>query len=271
MVSILSLSRVLLLLVFSCLIVTGCGKSKDLGVFEELKQEAEYEDSIILHRVTSLEAQEGAAHGEIKVSWVAPGADAKTYDLRYSTSTINGDNFDGATQFVGEPAPKEAGTPQEAVSTGFMTGINYYFAMVVKGPNGKRSDLSNVAVTYAKKSEDQGKSAFVISGKAYKEDGKTPVENGYKVTVINERNGASYSSSSISNGIYSISIVDTGNANVVYTFDKLVFSLRDQGNGNVASALYKAGTKDKISGSPNYTVTSSNISSATLGVDIHIQ
>ncbi|HIE28673.1 TPA: hypothetical protein EYP66_15445, partial [Candidatus Poribacteria bacterium] len=65
--------------------------------------------------VTDLAASDLTANS-ITLTWTVPGDDgdegqAKTYDIRYSTSEITDANWDEATQCEGEPPPKPAGEP----------------------------------------------------------------------------------------------------------------------------------------------------------------
>src|SRR4029077_6093796 len=57
------------------------------------------------------------------LGWSAVGDDSLTgtaasYDIRYSTSPITGQNWSSATQISGEPAPAAAGTPQNVTIRG---------------------------------------------------------------------------------------------------------------------------------------------------------
>ncbi len=70
----------------------------------------------------------------ITLTWTAPGDDGSTgtatsYDIRYSTSTINDSNWASATQVTGEPAPAVAGTNQNMTITGLSSNTTYYFAI----------------------------------------------------------------------------------------------------------------------------------------------
>ena len=85
----------------------------------------------------------------ITLTWTAPGDDgnvgtATTYDIRYSTSTINDGNWASATQVTGEPAPQVAGTVQSVVVSGLSAGATYYFAIKTADEVPNWSALSNV-------------------------------------------------------------------------------------------------------------------------------
>ena len=99
--------------------------------------------------VTNLATSNPTANS-ITLTWTAPGDDgdegqAKTYDIRYSTSEITDANWDDATQCMGEPPPKPAGEPEEFTVTGLSPDTTYYFAMKTADEVPNWSDLSNVA------------------------------------------------------------------------------------------------------------------------------
>ncbi len=99
--------------------------------------------------VTNLAA--GSPSGNsLTLTWTAPGDDGNTgtansYDIRYSTSTINDSNWLSATQVIGEPTPAAAGTPQSLVVSGLSAETTYYFAMKTSDEVPNTSALSNVA------------------------------------------------------------------------------------------------------------------------------
>ena len=85
----------------------------------------------------------------ITLTWTAPGDDGTTgtatsYDIRYSTSTINDANWATATQVTGEPAPAAAGTNQNMTVTGLSGDTTYYFAIKTADEVPNWSALSNV-------------------------------------------------------------------------------------------------------------------------------
>ncbi len=86
----------------------------------------------------------------LTVSWTAPGDDgtsgtATTYDIRYSTSSINESNWASATQVSGEPAPAASGTNQNMTVSGLSSSTTYYFAMKTADEVPNWSSLSNIA------------------------------------------------------------------------------------------------------------------------------
>lgn len=83
------------------------------------------------------------------LGWTAVGDDSLTgtatrYDIRYSTSPINANNWNSATQVSGEPSPGSPGTAQSYTVTGLSRQVTYYFALKVEDDAGNLSALSNV-------------------------------------------------------------------------------------------------------------------------------
>ncbi|MCZ6690189.1 MAG: hypothetical protein O7H41_11335 [Planctomycetota bacterium] len=69
---------------------------------------------------------------------------ADSYDVRYSTSLIDENNFDSATQVQGEDPPKDPGLPESFTVTGLLPGTDYFFALKVSDEVPNTSGLSNV-------------------------------------------------------------------------------------------------------------------------------
>ncbi|MFH1612105.1 MAG: fibronectin type III domain-containing protein [bacterium] len=85
----------------------------------------------------------------INLSWTAPGDDnntgtATTYDVRYSTATIDDGNWASATQATGEPTPSIAGSSESMTVSGLSAEITYYFAIKTSDEVPNTSALSNV-------------------------------------------------------------------------------------------------------------------------------
>ena len=100
-------------------------------------------------RVTNLVASEPTPNS-VKLTWTAPGDNGNTgtateYDIRYSTSEITEGNWADATQYIGEPTPSIATTPETFVVPNLDPGTKYYFALKTRDevPN-QWSLLSNV-------------------------------------------------------------------------------------------------------------------------------
>ncbi|MBI1870221.1 MAG: fibronectin type III domain-containing protein [Chlamydiae bacterium] len=98
----------------------------------------------------------------IKLQWTAAGDDgnsgtASSYDLRYSTSSINASNFSSATQVSGLSSPQSAGATETFTVTGLAQGTTYYFALKVSDEVPNTSSISNVvSVTTQKDSDGDG-------------------------------------------------------------------------------------------------------------------
>jgi len=91
----------------------------------------------------------GATDTTATLSWTAVGDDsltgtATTYDVRYSTSPINANNWSSASQVSNEPTPSLAGTLQSYTVTGLSREQTYYFAAKATDDAGNTSALSNV-------------------------------------------------------------------------------------------------------------------------------
>ena len=83
----------------------------------------------------------------ITLEWTAPSdpgnGSATSYDLRYSTSAITSDNFDGAIQVEDIPGAGVAGTAETFTVSGLMPSTTYYFAIKSADFFGNISDISN--------------------------------------------------------------------------------------------------------------------------------
>lgn len=109
-------------------------------------------DTIPPAPVTDLAAATGSSGGEVDLTWTAPGDDgnvgtAATYDVRY-IPYANGpidteEEWQAATQAIGEPSPSPAGTPESWTVTGLTPGEAYYFVLKTADEVPNWSDLSN--------------------------------------------------------------------------------------------------------------------------------
>ncbi|MBL4693797.1 fibronectin type III domain-containing protein [Candidatus Gracilibacteria bacterium] len=105
-------------------------------------------DSIAPDAISNL-ATTSPTSTSIGLTWSAPGDDgstgtATTYDVRYSTSTINDGNFAAATAVTGEPTPSVAGSSESMTVTGLTASTTYYFAMKTSDEIPNISAISNV-------------------------------------------------------------------------------------------------------------------------------
>jgi hypothetical protein len=74
--------------------------------------------------------------------------DASSYDVRYSTSSIDNEtDFDAAAHVIDEPPPTNCGRQQTLGVCGLMAGTTYYFTMKVLDDAGNTSGLSNLTST----------------------------------------------------------------------------------------------------------------------------
>jgi hypothetical protein len=84
----------------------------------------------------------------ITLTWTASGDDAdsgkaSSYDIRYSTSPIDENNFDAATKVPNPPIPQIAGSPEVFTVTGLDFNTTYYFALRVLDEWANQSPVSN--------------------------------------------------------------------------------------------------------------------------------
>ena len=100
--------------------------------------------------VTDLVAN-ATAEGEFLLTWTAPGDDgaqwgaASEYDIRYSTSPIEEEDFATEARATGEPKPSLAGGPESFSIFGLSPGTNYFFALKTADEVPNWSDISRQA------------------------------------------------------------------------------------------------------------------------------
>ena len=110
------------------------------------------------------------------LSWTATGDDdltgtASVYDIRYSTSPIDENNFGSATAAQNIPVPKTSGSSEIMTVQPLGPNTTYYFAMKVLDEWGNTSGLSNIvsiktgaASTIYKDAFENGTNGWTISG-----------------------------------------------------------------------------------------------------------
>ncbi|MCP4705871.1 MAG: T9SS type A sorting domain-containing protein [candidate division Zixibacteria bacterium] len=85
----------------------------------------------------------------ITINWTAPGDNgtdgtATMYDIRFSTSPVNSDNWTSCNQAVNEPNPQLCGSEENFTITNLDPDTWYYIAMTSLDEALNRSELSNV-------------------------------------------------------------------------------------------------------------------------------
>jgi hypothetical protein len=85
------------------------------------------------------------------MKWTATGDDrligtATSYDLRFTTATLNSLTFRFAKAATGVPKPHASGTLETYTLTGLATDSTYYIAIEAIDDAGNRSTISNVLV-----------------------------------------------------------------------------------------------------------------------------
>ena len=98
--------------------------------------------------ITNLTASD-ALFNSITLKWIATGSDKQTgtassYDIRYSTLSINSNNFKFAIKATNIPNPKVAGTNEQFTINGLTKKTHYYFAITAKDNRGNESAISNI-------------------------------------------------------------------------------------------------------------------------------
>lgn len=84
----------------------------------------------------------------VGLTWRAPGDDgmvgnAAAYDLRYSNSTIDENNFESATPVSGVDAPSAPRSLERMTVAGLQPGTTYFFAIRTRDSDGNRSEVSS--------------------------------------------------------------------------------------------------------------------------------
>ncbi len=95
----------------------------------------------------------------VVLTWTAPSG-ALEYDIRYSTSMIDADNWALATEVDNEPIPKTAGEREILKIEGLESNTDFYLAIKFRLDSTEWSDLSNVASCYTSVYDARNKIAF---------------------------------------------------------------------------------------------------------------
>ena len=115
-------------------------------------------DQIPPATISNLSAE--ISDNNIQLSWTAVGDDqnegqASQYDLRYSDSNIDADNFEQATQITDVQAPAISGTQENYLFNVSTYDHTYYFAIKAKDEAGNVSQISNTVSSSVPDPSDQ--------------------------------------------------------------------------------------------------------------------
>ncbi len=87
----------------------------------------------------------------LDITWTAPADsdndNASVYEIRYSTSPIDANNFASATLVAFPPTPQPAGLTENFTITGLIPSTTYYVALTSSDFFGNESDISNVVMS----------------------------------------------------------------------------------------------------------------------------
>jgi len=109
-----------------------------------------YADTTPPASITDLAAKEGSRHGEVELSWTAPGNNgnegvAAMYDIRYAEVQITENNWSSAipipSSVLLQPSP--SGSREIFKVTGLLVGKTYYFAIKARDTADNWSEISN--------------------------------------------------------------------------------------------------------------------------------
>jgi hypothetical protein len=104
---------------------------------------------LFVAQIAEIEVYQTVVSHQMTASWTEPGDDggsgtAMSFDLRYSTSSIDNDSeFDAATPIVGEPVPGGAGSLASFSFESPQEGVTLFFRMKAFDDSGNASPLSN--------------------------------------------------------------------------------------------------------------------------------
>ncbi|MDX9857796.1 MAG: fibronectin type III domain-containing protein [candidate division Zixibacteria bacterium] len=112
------------------------------------------EDVIPPAAIDDLGALPGDEHGDITLSWTAPGDDdnagqADRYEVRYSLNPITTMNWSQASLAPAPPTPATAGTSESFVVSNLNPGVRYYVAVRSYDESENASPVSNGPQSFA--------------------------------------------------------------------------------------------------------------------------
>lgn len=128
------------------------GNTSQYLLIDFIKATTSYEDLVAPNKITDLNPIAKTA-SSITLQWTAVGDDgfsgkAANYDIRYSTESINTDNFKDASIVGSIPQPADCGDgasrPSQSVTVeGLLANTTYYFAIKTIDDWGNSGDLSS--------------------------------------------------------------------------------------------------------------------------------
>jgi hypothetical protein len=100
--------------------------------------------------ISDLTALAGAAEGEIRLTWTAPGADgavgtASAYVLKYSTFQITAAGFAAASAYAQSWTPLASGSAEEQLVNGLTPQTTYFFALRAQDAQGQSGVWNSVS------------------------------------------------------------------------------------------------------------------------------
>lgn len=112
------------------------------------------EDVVPPAAINDLGALPGDDHGDLTLSWTAPGDDdnvgqADSYAIRYSVNPINVSNWSQATLAPASFTPAEAGTSESFTINNLSPGVEYYVAVRAYDESGNLGAFGSTALDFA--------------------------------------------------------------------------------------------------------------------------
>jgi len=112
----------------------------------------------VLDSITDLQCIYSGTPGKIQLSWTAPAGNPAEYEVRYSSGTINAENYSNANPYN----YSQSGSNTGVLVTGFAQNKNWFFA-VKAADNDGYSAISNVVSCQANKVNAQTYPSSTVS------------------------------------------------------------------------------------------------------------
>jgi hypothetical protein len=124
-------------------------------------------DTIPPGKIEDLGAVPGQDAGEVELEWTAPGDDgsngtASYYDIRYTNTTLDENNWSSATSVLNPPIPIAGGETQTFTVSNLTDGQIYHFGIKSYDEADNESVLSNVVTGVATMVEETGDPVYEI-------------------------------------------------------------------------------------------------------------